>query len=1404
MPTISATVPLLTVSADAKPSNYLVNHVSWAAPTENINWSEVCVLRSTSGFPTHVNDGVTIFSEREYSLAATVTAVHSAAALETVTFSGGGLTTSGLNFEYYTAVKQSSVLNYQGLPTSVGTGATFDVTRTSAYLGGVASVEINSPGGGYQVGDIITLSKNDVGYLNSDGSLNTYGAGVANITVLVSAVTGATSGIKTVTLNAQPGLQSPAVGTFTYNNVTSFATDSSVGNGATFDVVRVGDGSTANTSISIRSSGANYKVNDIVRIPGYLIGGRVNTTELGTTNAFHIYDKGLSTAATTNPGYEVTGTDLRVPKYYYSVFVKYTINDPALSGASNFIPKWSKIAEVSSYAIKDTGTLDTILGHLPLFYRKNYQGKENKDLKDFISLFAFHYDIYLASSLSVFNSASISTMDNNLVVLALKQFGFDIANVASISQARTLLGLLIRSYQNSGSLGGIADFVEGLTGYGSAIVKSRNLLNDCDTSSFVDGTGFWYLDPNDLGNGTLALAGTVATTTYVTLFGTQTFTIGSYANERGRTVDVVNSSGYTITLSPFYEQDLDGITSGTVVTVPTLTATTGAVTSTTSTTVTTTLSVTGQQLQTNHIVRSIVDSTGAVIFTSTTGNVTITATTSGTVTLSTTPTALTITPNSRIITTRGVGSLAPGTVVTAITGTNTFKVNTPPTVPLVNQSLVTSTNLNSNLAKATTAAFPGNVRFFLGLKEGFTTATAASGTNVITVRPALNVSVGDTVLPNINSKTNPTGTITSFVPVNTKITAITYLASNTAASITLSNRLVATMPNGTTQLFAPSPTKDAVGAFSSLMPVSPSNPYAFSFKANACGTNLSNIASSITWYDKALRTVSTTSRNTLPTIDTDWTTVMVAGVAPSNALYARPSFSVPNNYFVDAMQFEAGINANAVNIANGTVSITTDLTHNFETGNIVSVSGYGPPMDGNFTITGTQPANKIFSYELNARSIISVTPDTPAGITMTGASSSGAVITVSSNTGLSVGDAIKITSGTGAFNATNPTYVTGITSTTTFTVDPVPVTPLSGATIKTGYVTYGTNNNNFVPGNIVNIATIAPAGYTTTTGFTIISSVQGTNGNFVIANTTTTAAVFSQTSAPILVWGDPVNYLFAKAAINQSIQGNALVASQSLFEDARTTQINVLANRRNLILNPSFETGVTSWSVTGLSGEGSFASSSNQAKFGFNSGKLDINATSATNLYVTNTPRTPVNPSSATSEKLYTASAYLKRTAGAGITYVIQIAWFETETGGSPITSTTTTWTSGSYYNSSDVLITQAEGTPVNLATNTGWNRLFVTGKAPANAGFAEIRIIRKDTTGNASTVYVDGVLFEPLSVLKHYFDGSFDGQNYIFHGAIDSTWEGTDYNSVSHLYYNRVFNTGKIDSLVTDGTYYA
>ena len=348
--------------------------------------------------------------------------------------------------------------------------------------------------------------------------------------------------------------------------------------------------------------------------------------------------------------------------------------------------------------------------------------------------------------------------------------------------------------------------------------------------------------------------------------------------------------------------------------------------------------------------------------------------------------------------------------------------------------------------------------------------------------------MGDTVISSVTSTT--TGKTTSYVPVNTKVTSV----NSSTGALTLSNNISATMATGTSVLLAPSPTTDKVGAFSSLMPVLPAIPYAFNIKTNAAGTTLATVSVGINWYNKNQQLITSTSASLLPT--TGWNTVGVSGVSPSNAVYAQPYFSARNNYFVDAMQFESGINANAVNIVNGLVSMTTDLTHNFEIGNTISVSGYGPPVDGNFTITGTDPATKLISYDLFARSIISVTPDTPTGITMTGASSSGAVITVSSNAGLSVGDAVKITSGTGAFNATSPTYVTGITNTTSFTVSPAPITPLSGATVKTGYVTYGTNNNNFVPGNIVNVATITPAGYTTTTGFTIISSVQGTSGNF--------------------------------------------------------------------------------------------------------------------------------------------------------------------------------------------------------------------------------------------------------------------------------------------------------------------
>ena len=67
--------------------------------------------------------------------------------------------------------------------------------------------------------------------------------------------------------------------------------------------------------------------------------------------------------------------------------------------------------------------------------------------------------------------------------------------------------------------------------------------------------------------------------------------------------------------------------------------------------------------------------------------------------------------------------------------------------------------------------------------------------------------------------------------------------------------------------------------------------------------------------------------------------------------------------------------------------------------------------------------------------------------TISGASSAGSIITVSSTSGLWVGAKITKTSGTGTLDASQDTLVTAITGSTTFTVSPAPSVALSSATI---------------------------------------------------------------------------------------------------------------------------------------------------------------------------------------------------------------------------------------------------------------------------------------------------------------------------------------------------------------------
>ena len=110
-------------------------------------------------------------------------------------------------------------------------------------------------------------------------------------------------------------------------------------------------------------------------------------------------------------------------------------------------------------------------------------------------------------------------------------------------------------------------------------------------------------------------------------------------------------------------------------------------------------------------------------------------------------------------------------------------------------------------------------------------------------------------------------------------------------------------------------------------------------------------------------------------------------------------------------------------------------------------------------------------------------------LTMTGASSSGTLVTVVSTFGLAAGAFPSITGGTGAF--AGGTFVTQVLSDTQFLVNVAPSTPLSGATIT-------------VP--VVTVTTLAPHGLFAGNFVSIIGTTATSNppnGNWVIATVPT-------------------------------------------------------------------------------------------------------------------------------------------------------------------------------------------------------------------------------------------------------------------------------------------------------------
>jgi hypothetical protein len=1266
--------PLFQVNVDARPSNYLVNHVSWSAPSDQINWSELRLVRNSSGYPQNINDGTLIYSETSDAVVLEVDTVSGTNAVNQFTYTGGGTyvfsSTDG-DYITYTAVSQSAT-------SGSGTGAKFDVVRSKSNLGAVISVTLNSSGEGYAAVDTITIPRASIGY---DATTN---SSAADITVTVSNTSGIQAGIKTFTVVSNPVYTST-----TYSQVASLNTSSS-GKGATFTLTW--DSNSALASPTINSSGSGYKVGDIIRIPGSLIGGKEDTTNLGITNRFHMFDNGAvrtnlapsvdatkwtainsatllnvsgalfgdtaikvthtatgvtgissnvlvtkntkyvfsayvrniggtqrnmsvsvtwpngttttsnvlqvsssdkwirlstpdnifapssgeatlkvntspignfetsdlslvdgilfeesstlnpyftGTYRSENPGYGSEGVYLNSPRYYYSLFLKYTV-------PNDTIPKWKKLGETSSFAIKNNGTLNVLVNHLPAFYTRTYNNSLNSDLSDFLSLFAFHLDTYIAANTSVFEMSNVDEVDEKLMRLMLKQFGASLDDVSGVSQGRVLLSNIIRNYKQSGTNPGIKDFVESYTGYGANIIAGKNILPEYNSSSFVENTGQWFPDASS--NGYVTTAPYLPLITYASAVATGTSTIQSYTDYYADVaIDSASSVAYNNTQTP-------ASSIGTTITVPD-----------------TSKLLTGMRM--------------------------------------------------KITTTAGTGVLVAGTVITSILSSTTFRVNTAPTTALNTATLIFSTNLISGMGKVINASTSGNVSFTLGPKRAVTVA-AATNASVITVKPNI-AKVNDYVL----------STDYSVVPEETQVIAV-----STTGVLTLSKSLTGTLSSASVLTFSPPPAADKRAALTSWISVEPTKPYAFGMYVNAAGGTTKTTVAKITWYNIEGTSVGTAVTGTLPaanqSTNTEWYQAQVSGVAPFNAAYAEPNVTInavstTDPYFIDSAFFSGPSTVNFKVLAvetptstQSTVTLTTTELHNFPIGNSVSISGLGVPFDGTFVISDS-------SQDINA-------------------------------------------------------------------------------------------------------------------------------GNYLFRY------VINST---------------AYAAVSENAIGYASAVPLK-FEEARESKVEISANRVNLCPNPSFEINTSGW-VASATGTSIVRSTAITPISG--TATLEVSLTS-TAPATSNAGYTGTTPSILViSGKTYTFSSYVNLTSGAAGAFDIYI----------------------SFYDALGTLISSVDGVDSeSISTTSGWVRLSTTTIAPNSAYSAKMYIRRTTNLGAAIVYHIDGVLVEAVDSVNYYFDGSFDGQSY--ENDRDSMWQDTAHYSPSHLYYNRVSNVGRIDTMISNVMYYA
>lgn len=181
-------------------------------------------------------------------------------------------------------------------------------------------------------------------------------------------------------------------------------------------------------------------------------------------------------------------------------------------------------------------------------------------------------------------------------------------------------------------------------------------------------------------------------------------------------------------------------------------------------------------------------------------------------------------------------------------------------------------------------------------------------------------------------------------------------------------------------------------------------------------------------------------------------------------------------------------------------------------------------------------------------------------------------------------------------------------------------------------------------------------------------------------------------------------------------------------------------SRRNLVLNPSFETNTTGWSATG-STPATISRVTSGYKYG--AAALQVACDGTVTLQGAYVP-TKISVSASTT---YTYSVWFKGELGK----YVQLNFAE--------------------YNSGSTLLSTTSSTLVETTGN--WQRLYVTKQTSSTTATVEISI--KNIGAVAHTFLVDGVLFEKSTEVQEYFDGATTATDEYTY-----SWAGTAHASAS------------------------